>query len=58
MNSMPGLAKRAVEIRSYNLKADTRPEFHRLMVTLAVPMLRRWGVDVVAYGPSSQDEVS
>ena len=41
-----------IEIRSYNLKPGTRPEFHRLVVEQAIPMLKRWQVDVVAYGPS------
>lgn len=45
----------AVEIRSYQLKPGTRDRFHRLMSEQAVPMLRRWNVDVVAYGPSTHD---
>ena len=47
-----------VEIRSYNLKPGTRAAFHRLVVHEAVPMLQRWGVDLLAYGPSPHDEVS
>jgi hypothetical protein len=47
-----------VEIRSYNLEPGTRAEFHRLFVEQALPMLQRWNVDVVAYGPSSHDEDS
>lgn len=49
---------RFVEIRSYNLKPGTRPEFHRLVVEHSLPMLQRWGVDVVAYGPSPHDDGS
>lgn len=49
---------RLVEIRSYNLKPGTRPEFHRLMSEHSLPMLQRWNVDVVAYGPSLHDEDS
>ena len=49
---------RSLEIRSYNLKPGTRPEFHRRMTTEGVPMLRRWEVDVVACGPSPHDETS
>ncbi len=45
-------AERVVEIRSYNLKAGTRDRFHALFLREALPMLRRWKVDVVAYGPS------
>jgi hypothetical protein len=44
-----------LEIRSYNLKPGTRDEFHRLFLEQALPMLRRWKVDVVAYGPSTHD---
>ena len=44
-----------VEIRSYNLKPGTRQEFHRLFLEEAFPMLQRWKVDVVAYGPSLHD---
>jgi hypothetical protein len=47
-----------VEIRSYNLKPGTREEFHRLFLEEAFPMLQRWNVDVVAYGPSLHDENS
>lgn len=47
-----------VEIRSYNLKPGTRDEFHRLFLEVAFPMLKRWNVDVVAYGPSLHDESS
>ena len=47
-----------VEVRSYNLKPGTRDEFHRLFLEEAFPMLQRWNVDVVAYGPSLHDENS
>lgn len=54
----PSGEPRVVEIRSYNLKPATRSAFHRLVVEEAVPMLQRWNVDVVAYGPSPHDEAS
>lgn len=47
-----------VEIRSYTLKPGTRDEFHRLFLEEAHPMLQRWEVDVVAYGPSLHDSDS
>jgi hypothetical protein len=47
-----------VEIRSYNLKPGTRDEFHRLASEVAVPMLRRWKIDVIAYGASRHDDNS
>jgi ketosteroid isomerase-like protein len=49
---------RVVEIRSYNLKPGTRDRFHQLFLREALPMLRRWKVDVVAYGPSLHDSES
>ena len=47
-----------VEIRSYNLKPGSRDEFQRLFLNVALPLLERWNVDVVAYGPSLHDENS
>lgn len=47
-----------VEIRSYNLKPGTRDRFHQLFRTDALPMLRRWKIDVVGYGPSLHDHDS
>lgn len=49
---------RVVEIRSYNLKPGTRAEFQALFEREALPMLQRWNVDVVAYGPSPHDQDS
>lgn len=48
-------ASRVVEIRSYNLKPGMRDRFHQLFLHDALPMLQRWKVDVVAYGPSLHD---
>jgi len=44
-----------VEIRSYNLQPGTRDAFHKRFVEKALPMLHRFKVDVVAYGPSLAD---
>jgi hypothetical protein len=49
---------KVIEIRSYNLKKGTRDEFHRLVCEVSMPMLKRWAVDVVAYGPSPHDDTS
>lgn len=55
----PQEARRSVvEIRSYNLVAGARPEFHRLVVQESMPLLRQWNVDVVGYGPSQHDDTS
>ena len=51
-------AMRTVEIRSYNLKPGTRDRFRELAIKEALPMLRRWNVDVVAHGPSLHDDNS
>ena len=48
--------KHIIEIRSLDLKPDTREEFHRLYIEEALPLLKRWDFDVVAHGPSLQDE--
>lgn len=47
-----------VEIRALILRSGHRAEFQRLYTERALPLLRRWGVDVVAYGPSLHDEAS
>ncbi|MEC5215096.1 hypothetical protein RCH09_000026 [Actimicrobium sp. GrIS 1.19] len=49
---------RFVEIRAYNLECGTRDEFHQLMLTQSLPLLRKWQVDVVACGPSPHDSDS
>lgn len=49
---------RMVEIRTYSLVPGSREEFHRLVVEESLPLLERWDVDVVGYGPSSHDESS
>ena len=46
---------RTLEIRSYTLKVGMRDAFHALFVEKSLPMLERWQVDVVAYGPSLHD---
>lgn len=45
-----------VEIRSYTLKPGTGDAFHALVLERSIPMLARWKVDVVAYGPSLHDD--
>ena len=55
----PAMAQeRTVEIRSYNLKPGTRERFNALFLKEALPMLQRWKVDVVAFGPSLHDKDS
>jgi hypothetical protein len=45
-----------IEIHSINLKPGRCEEFHRLYIEQALPLLKRWNFDVVAYGPSLHDE--
>ena len=46
---------RVVEIRTYRLLPGTRDEYDRLFREEALPLLRRFEVDVVAAGPSIDD---
>lgn len=47
--------KRLVEIRSYKLKPGAAVAFDEAVRTRAVPLLREWGTDVVAHGPSPHE---
>jgi hypothetical protein len=46
---------RLVEIRSYKLRPGASGEFHAAVKDSAVPMLLRWGTQVVAFGPSAHE---
>lgn len=46
---------RVVEIRTYRLKTGVRPAFHALMTETSLPLVRAWGMDVVAFGPCRED---
>jgi hypothetical protein len=46
---------RVLEIRTYRIRAGARDEFGRRMAA-AVPMLERYGIDVVGIFPSEADE--
>jgi hypothetical protein len=47
--------KRLIEIRSYKLKPGGTEDIHHAFVTAALPLLREWGTDVVAFGPSAHE---
>lgn len=47
---------RLVEIRTYRLKPGVAAAFHQAVHTLAIPMLKNWNTDVVAYGHSDHEE--
>ena len=46
---------RLIEIRSYQLKPDTRDEYDRLFREDVSPLLRQHGIDVVGFGGSLGD---
>jgi NIPSNAP protein len=50
------MLERLLEIRTYRLKPNERAAYHRVVVEQAAPLLRRFGIDVVRFGPSEQDE--
>jgi hypothetical protein len=45
-----------LDIRTYRTVPGGRDELVRIMTEEAVPMLRRHGIEVVAFGPSLQDD--
>ena len=47
---------RVLDIRTYKLVAGKRDEFDRIVREHSLPMLRRYGISVVAAGPSLQDD--
>ena len=47
-----------VELRVYTLKPGKRPAFQQRFEAEILPMLERFGVEVVRAGPSLHDEVS
>jgi hypothetical protein len=47
-----------LDVRTYRLVPDRREEFDRIFREGALPMLERHEIDVVAYGPSLDDENS
>lgn len=45
-----------LDVRTYRLVNDGRAELDRLFRERSLPMLRRYGIEVVAYGPSLVDD--
>jgi ketosteroid isomerase-like protein len=54
--SPPPLA--TLEVRVYTLKPGVRDQFHSGFIRDSLPLLRRAGIDVVAFGPSLHDRDS
>jgi hypothetical protein len=44
-----------LEIRTYTLKPGSGERFHQRFVRESLPLLRKWKIDVVAYGRSLHD---
>ena len=44
-----------IEILTIDLKQGRRDEFHKLYVSEALPLLKNWNFEVLAYGPSLHD---
>ena len=45
-----------LDILILNLKPGTRPVFNKLYKELSLPLLKRWNVEVLAFGPSLHGE--
>jgi hypothetical protein len=45
-----------LEVRTYRLRPGTTEAFHRLVSERSVPLLERFGINVVRFGPSEQNE--
>jgi len=56
MNPIAPPTRRLVEIRAYRLKPGTRDDFHAAMTERALPLVRAYGMDVVAHGPAPHDD--
>jgi hypothetical protein len=48
------VGERVLEIRTYRIRDGKRDEFGR-RVSAVLPLLRRYGIDVVGHGPSIED---
>lgn len=45
-----------LEVRLFTVTPGGREEFDRISREHTVPMMRRWGIDVLAHGPSLNDD--
>jgi hypothetical protein len=55
---MVNAATSIIEILCLSLKPGSRVAFHNLYMQLSLLMLKRWNVDVLAFGPSLHEEDS
>ena len=47
-----------IEILILNIKPGKRDEFHKIYEKESLPLLRKWKIKVISYGPSLHDENS
>ena len=45
-----------LEMRLFKVRPDTREEFHRISHEGTVPLMRRLGITVLAYGPAQNND--
>lgn len=55
LQAQPETSKVA-QIRIYQLKPNSRDIFHQLVVNQSIPLLKKWNIHVLSYGPSMEDE--
>jgi hypothetical protein len=46
---------KVIEILTIDVKPGKRDEFHKLYESAALPLLKKWRFEVIAYGPSLHD---
>jgi hypothetical protein len=51
----PAESEIVIEILTLDIKPGRRDEFHQIYVNQALPLLKKWNFDVVAYGSSLHD---
>ncbi len=55
MSVLDEARSRVLDVRTYKLVAGMSAEFDRAFCKRSLPMLERFGIDVVCYGPSADD---
>jgi NIPSNAP len=49
------VSHKIVEILTLDVKPGRRGEFHKVYENQSLPLLKKWKIDVIAYGPSLHD---
>lgn len=45
-----------LEIRMFTVQPGRREDFDRISRESTIPMMRRWGIEVISHGPALNDE--